>query len=59
MFLKGLDQSSVDKSTEEWLGRIEKNLTYRRWYCGHYHTEKKIDRMRFLYENIAVLGEDL
>ncbi len=59
VFLKGLDQSSVDKSTEEWLGRIEKNLTYRRWYCGHYHTEKKIDRMRFLYENIAVLGEDL
>ena len=32
VFLKGLDQSTVDKSTEEWLGKIELRLRYQRWY---------------------------
>lgn len=52
VFLEGLDQSTVDKSTEEWLGRIEERIAYDRWYCGHYHTEKRVDRMRFLYQSV-------
>ena len=55
VFLSGLDQSTVDKSTEEWLDKIEDSLDYRRWYCGHYHTEKTIDKMRFMFEDIDVL----
>lgn len=55
VFLSGIDQRKVDKSTEEWLGEIEKNLDYKKWYCGHYHTTKNIDRMRFLYENFDEL----
>lgn len=51
-FLGGLDQSRVDKSTEDWLDEIEDRLRYKRWYCGHYHIEKSIDRLRFLYESI-------
>lgn len=52
VFLKGIDQSEVDKSTEEWLDGIEERLDYGKWYCGHYHTEKKIDRVEIMFENI-------
>ncbi len=51
MFLPMIDQSLVDKSTEEWLGTIEKRIDYKAWYCGHYHTDKRIDRMHFLFNS--------
>lgn len=50
MFLSGIDQSTVDTSTEEWLDTIEEQLEYRAWFCGHWHTDKSIDKMHFLYE---------
>ena len=61
VFMSCVDQSRVDKSTEEWLDRIEQRLTYKRWYCGHYHTEKTIDRMTFMFESIRAFParEDL
>lgn len=52
VFIPGLDQSGVDKSTEEWLGSIEEKLQYQKWYCGHYHTMKKIDRLQFMFGDI-------
>ena len=52
VFLGGVDQRLVDTSTEDWLDSIEDRLDYKRWYCGHYHTEKEIDRLRFLYESL-------
>ena len=58
VFLPGVDQSKVDKSTEEWLDDIEKRLEYGKWYCGHYHTEKKIDRLQIMFNDFAVLEED-
>lgn len=45
VFLSMIDQSSVDKSTEQWLGTIESRLHYERWFCGHYHTDKEIDKI--------------
>lgn len=51
VFMSGVDQSSVDKSTEEWLDHIEEKLSYQKWYCGHYHTEKKIDKLEIMFEN--------
>lgn len=50
-----IDQRTVDKSTEEWLDSIEQRLSYKRWYCGHYHTEKKIDKLRFLFKDYEML----
>lgn len=52
MFMTGVDQSSVDKSTEEWLDWIEEKLEYQKWYCGHYHTEKKIGKVDMKYKEI-------
>lgn len=54
VFLSGIDQSQVDKSTERWLDGIEDKLKYQKWYCGHYHTEKKIDRLEIMFENYEV-----
>ena len=50
--LSSVDQSQVDKSTEEWLDTIEGRLDYRKWYCGHYHTDKKVDRITIMFEGI-------
>ena len=46
-----VDQSKIDKSTEEWLDHIEEKLSYKMWYAGHYHTEKKIDKLEIMFEN--------
>lgn len=51
-FLPMIDQSAVDKSTELWLDEIEDRLEYKKWYCGHYHIDKSIDKIRFLYNTI-------
>lgn len=24
---------------------------YKKWYCGHYHTGKKIDKMEFIIQH--------
>lgn len=55
VFLQGIDQSLVDKSTEEFLDEIEQRCTYQKWYCGHYHTEKEIDDVIFMYRTIKPL----
>ena len=55
VFLHGIDESAVDKSTEQWLDSIEDRLTYKKWYCGHFHTSKAIDKIRFLFEDYTLL----
>lgn len=49
--MAGVDQNSVDKSTEVWLDGIEDRMEYKKWYCGHYHTEKKIDKQKIMFED--------
>ena len=51
VFISGINQSDVDNSTEKWLDSIEDSLIYNHWYCGHYHTNKTIDKMRFVFED--------
>ena len=55
-FMSCVDQSTVDKSTEIWLDKIEDNTEYRKWYCGHYHTQKRIDKIQIMFEDIAEFG---
>lgn len=57
MFLPMIDQSSVDNSTEEWLDTIEEAVDYKAWYCGHWHTDKRIDKMHFLFTTFESLGD--
>ena len=54
-FLSGIDQSKVDNSTEKWLDTIEEALEYEAWYLGHWHTDKRIDKMHFLFHGVETL----
>lgn len=44
LFLKGLDQSTVDKTMERYLGEIEYKLDYKAWLWGHYHAYRDYPR---------------
>lgn len=55
MFLEGIDRSKVDSSTEEWLDRIEESTDYKAWYCGHWHTDKRVDKLHFLFKETEIL----
>lgn len=61
-FLEGLDQSSVDKSTEEWLDKLYDMVKCKYWYCGHYHGDKEVfdeeknRRIRFMFTEYEELG---
>ena len=51
-FIPGLDQSTVDKSTEQWLQRIYDNLDLcEGWYAGHYHCEAEENGIRIMFED--------
>ena len=52
LFLSMIDQSTVDESTELWLGEIEKKLDYKWWYAGHYHTSRVRDKFQIMFEDI-------
>ena len=56
MFLSYVNQSKVDKSTEIWLDKIEDTIDYKKWYCGHYHTNKSIDKVKIMFEDVTVFG---
>ena len=51
VFLPFIDQSTVDASTEHWLDKIEDSLNYKAWFCGHWHVNKRIDKMHFLFHD--------
>lgn len=50
MFLPGIDQSKVDKSTEEWLDKIDETFDYSNWLCGHWHTDRNVGKIHFLFD---------
>lgn len=49
MFLPGINPRKVDDRTEQWLDVIEDSFDYKAWYCGHWHTDKQLERIFFLY----------
>lgn len=53
-FLPGIDQSKVDQSTEKWLDTIEDKCIYDRWLCGHWHIDKKMDKIIFLMNDFII-----
>lgn len=60
VFLPFIDQSTVDKTTEEWLDSIEDKLDYSIWYAGHYHTDTvKGDKLCLLFTEIIKFGDIL
>lgn len=57
-FLKGIDQSKVDKTMEVWLEKIKNHLHFERWYAGHYHCEvEKQGNIEILFNTIKGIGD--
>lgn len=55
-FLPGIDQSTVDDTMERWFDSYEALMPPDvKWYCGHWHIDKTIDRMRFMFKDIITL----
>ena len=46
-----IDQNLVDCSTEVWLENVEARLEYGHWFCGHWHIDKHVDKMHFLFHD--------
>lgn len=58
LFLRGLDQSKVDRTTESWLETIAKKTKFDKWYFGHFHANRKYMNYEMLYHEIKELGAD-
>lgn len=52
VFISGIDQTKVDKTTEIFLDEIETSIKYKKWYCGHFHIDKSVDKLRFMIYDI-------
>jgi len=40
---------------ERWLDGIEEHLEYGRWYCGHWHIDNTVDKLRFMFNGLIEL----
>lgn len=56
LFIKTIDQSTVDKTMERYLGNIERHLKYKIWLWGHYHRTRIYPR--FNDNDIVMLFDD-
>ena len=54
--IDGIDQTIIDQSTEHFLDTLETQIDYKKWYCGHFHIDKEVDNIEFLYSKIKKLG---
>ena len=48
-------EPDIDRSTEIWLGELEKKIKYEVWFCGHYHIDKQIDKVQMMFHEIRPL----
>ena len=42
LFLRGVDQSSVDNSMERWLDEFKEKVTWNAWLFGHFHNDRLV-----------------
>lgn len=53
LFLKGVNQNTVDTTMEKWLQDIADKINFKRWYFGHYHGDWDNGKYSMLYEKIV------
>ena len=39
----------------DFFSEVYNYATFNRWYCGHYHINRTVEKVRFLYKNIELL----
>ncbi len=58
LFLSVVDQSTVDKSMEEWLDRIEDKFRWFIWLFGHYHADRLVrPNMEMMYHTFDTIQD--
>lgn len=55
MFLPNIDQSKIDRTMENFLADIKDEITFDKWYCGHWHTNRIDGDIHFLFNDIIQL----
>lgn len=58
LFLKSIDQSQVDNSTEYWLQNIMERLEFKKWYAGHFHCDRVVDKLELMYGKVSLFDDD-
>lgn len=53
LFLKNIDQNTVDNTMEYFLQEIKEKIEYKNWFFGHYHSNMQIEEnMYMLYDGV-------
>ena len=58
MFLSMINQDEVDRSTEDFLQKIIDQTTFDKFFCGHWHTDRIVDKIRFVFHDYLEVGND-
>ena len=48
-------ENEINYSREYFLDEIDNNTFYDEWYCGHFHNDENIKKLKFMYNNISKL----
>ena len=59
MFIKTRGEFSVDDSMERWLEDIETKLKYEKWYAGHFHCDRSVDKLQIMFQNIDLFCQNV
>jgi hypothetical protein len=62
LFMSGLDESTVDKTTEYWLNSLadiyEACPNFKQYFGGHFHDDRVLtDKYTMLYHNVENLAD--
>ena len=59
LFLSGINQNQIDKTTEKFLDNILDDCSYKHFYFGHFHDDRDIPEVKatMLYKKFIPLGE--
>lgn len=52
LFMQGLDQSTVDNTMEIWMQKVADNISFDKWYFGHFHGDWENGKYEMLYKTI-------
>lgn len=52
VMLHWVKQDTVDKTLELLFDRFDDMFDYKNWYCGHWHIDKTVDKIHFLFRDI-------
>jgi 3-oxoacid CoA-transferase subunit A len=59
LFLNFIDQSTVDKSMEQWMDELKDNIDWNIWLFGHFHADRierpHVEQMYMNYENLDTI----